>query len=723
MQAICVMFLLWLSLLCPALAQDSAVKQLTASQLQTITRLNGNWDFINPEGQHQKLNVPGAWEKNYDRPFLPHYGQGVYQLRLKLPPEAIGEYFKVYTALVGGESFKFYVDGKLLGYNGFKPNSTSRVTQFSPFIIDKPEMTLRFEIQNTKLHNSGLIRPVLFGKVLLIDKNELQFKMVFNLIIGVFLFLGVFHLLLYAGFRQEKALLWFALLCLSLGCFGEFYQVRNLEYFFGDMPIDVSARLVRLALFSLVPTFLWYSHSIAPPHPTRRYLSLSFVKNISWLNLAFILTLLLPTSSFTPFMALWSLSMTLCLIYNIYRLLGYRGQRKAYSFLFSGLLFSLALIHDFLNGVGILHTGNVSRYSMLLFCLLQAGFLAWRMQQAHQQSLTLQAELREVNHNLEGLVSQRTQEVRSKNDELQQLVAFKDEMTRMMVHDLKAPLSTLMNLPARQIAMSEPGRKSFEAASQRMFALVENMLHIKHNDKAEWKLNLTRQPLESLTAQVLLSLANWAQSKKITIHNQVDASHELLIDKILFERLLLNLLDNAIKQTPIGGSITLRTRQAGESLDYLISDTGPGIPPAQLEQVFEQHQSFAQGETPRSSGLGLYFCRQVANAHGGKISLTNLAGGGLQVTLSLPALADAGTQLTATDWNPSQLALIGPVAERLRQLEVFEIGRIQTIIKHLRALDDARIQAWLLDLDAAIRDVNEKTYAELIAQIPSSARC
>ena len=105
---------------------------------------------------------------------------------------------------------------------------------------------------------------------------------------------------------------------------------------------------------------------------------------------------------------------------------------------------------------------------LLLFCLVQAIFLSWRMQHNYQQALSLQNELTEVNENLDSLVSERTQEIQAKNEELHKLVRFKDEMTQMMVHDLKTPLSTLLNLPSQQTILSPEARNSFEVASKRM---------------------------------------------------------------------------------------------------------------------------------------------------------------------------------------------------------------------------------------------------------------
>lgn len=256
----------------PVWAEDIPLRVLTPADIQRPVALKGPWALRGPEGQSWQTQVPGRWEQHYSKRQLSHFGTGVYRLRLQFPPAAQGQYFKLYTSLVGADRLRCYANDQLVAQNGFVSDSSSRVLQFAPFRVEQPQITLRCEVRNHSLYASGLIRPVLVGPALQIEKLQFTSKMVFNLIIGVFLFLGVFYLLLYAGNRQDKTLLAFALLCLSLGLFGEFYHVCNLEYLWGDIPVDVSARLTRLALFGIVPSFFWYAFWAAPRSGGSRYL-------------------------------------------------------------------------------------------------------------------------------------------------------------------------------------------------------------------------------------------------------------------------------------------------------------------------------------------------------------------------------------------------------------------------------------------------------------------
>lgn len=715
-------FALCLGWVVPVFAANSAleppVRHLQASELEQVISLDGQWQLQGPDGKVFLAAVPGPWERYYQPRLLTRMGQGVYRLHLQLPPEAQGQFFKLHSNLVGGEHFSCEVNGQMAGRNGLQPGTTSRVVQFFPFQATAPLLQISCQVQNTRLHNSGLIRSVYFGPAHLIEQLQLQGKMLGNLNIGVYLFLAMFHLVLFLGYRQDRALLWFAWLCLTLGLFGEFYHARNLEYFGLTIPVEVSAIATRLPLFMMLPAFFLYVKAMAP-HPNKvSYLSPRFINGLLWFNLFFSLTVFAPTQWYTPSTLIWFVSMALAMCYNAWALRKFLPYRDSYLYLISNLLFSLAFVHDLLNGLGIFPNENISRYSMLLFCLAQAVFLSWRMQANYQRALRLQGELEEVNHNLDHLVSERTAEVQVQNEELQRLVKFKDEMTRMVVHDLKAPLQNLLQLPAPQQELDPQQRQSFQAAGQRLVLLVENMLTAQ---PAPVGLQVVTAPLalKPLVEQVMLSVQNWARGKKIQLQQQIGVDLWVQVDQHLLERVLLNLLDNALKQTPIGGEICFGAELRDNTVWFWLDDTGAGIPEPMRAQAFEQHQSFATGKAPRSSGLGLYFCRQVLLAHQGSIELLPLPVG-TRVLMSLPLAAQGAAE---ADWRAEELLQLTPLLAALRQLEVYEVSDIQQLLQGLQSTAGSRLQRWLEALQQAVYHVDEETYVQILDQVPTAADC
>ncbi len=709
---------LCLGVLNPAEAVEIPVKPIRSEDLNQLISLNGNWKLKGPDGKERLATVPGPWERYYQPKLITRRGQGRYEIELKLPAETQGQYFKIFSNLVGGEHVSCQINGQKIARNGFRPQSTSRVMQYFPFKVDNLNLRLKCDITNFKLYNSGLIRPVYFGRAELIDQLQLREKMQTNLNIGIFLFLALFHILLYLGYRQEKGLFWFAMLALSLGLFGEFYHARNIEFFITEVPVEWSSFLTRLALFSVMPMFFLYVYALAPLRDQVAYLKPWFIKLVLGINLIFILSILLPIQIYAPFILLWMIVNMLYTSYNVWKLRAFLPYRETYLYAGSNLLFSVGMIMDNLSGLGVLPLEFVSRYMLLLFCLLQAVFLSRRMQQNYQQAVSLQHELTEVNQNLEQLVSSRTHEVQTQNEELKKLVSFKDEMTRMIVHDLKVPLNTLINLPAQQIELSEDRRQSFKSASKRILSLVENILQVKQTDQPGLRLALRSLPLQRLTNEVLITVSHWAQSKKIRLMNEMTPHIFVQADIALFERVMLNLCDNAIKQTPIGGEVRIGASQSDEFVQIWCDDTGPGLSPEVLAKAFDQHESFAQGATPRSSGLGLYFCRQVIEAHGGKISLENRVPTGARVLIQMPLNTPVTSNL-ATHETQQLLSVL----QALKQFEVFEVSDIQNLLEPLRKDPGPSLKIWLERFDKVVFEVNEEAYAELLNEVTALANC
>jgi len=150
--------------------------------------------------------------------------------------------------------------------------------------------------------------------------------------------------------------------------------------------------------------------------------------------------------------------------------------------------------------------------------------------------------------------------------------------------------------------------------------------------------------LKEVISECIQELLPSATTKRVTIRTTIDASAAKVIgEPSSLSRLLLNLLDNAIRFSPEGGVIELFVERAGTQTDIRIKDNGPGISAERQEQVFENFwQGGKPGKVQAGVGMGLYLCRQIARALGGEISCNSTAGNGatFTVTLQSPELTD-----------------------------------------------------------------------------------
>lgn len=705
MPRFCVVVLIFvLLLLAGAQAQTLAPLRLSEQQLESGLTLEGRWDFQGPRGLHTQIEVPGAWERVYRRR-LPVFGTATYRRTVRVPEALRGKSLQFYMEMFAGSSLRIYANDVLVGYNGAYVGSESRVPHFIPFEVTQQDIEIKVVVSNFKLQWGGLVRPLWLGRSAVITQLAYRRSINFNVIFGIFVFLCFFHLVLFVFYRHDKATFWFCLICLSASVYMEFFALHNLEHLVGDIPLEWSIKGVRLGLYSIIPCVLWYGHALAPEYFSRRML-----RGVSLLCGLLALTVVLPARWHTSLINVWFLMAMGAFLYNFYLVIRLSTHRKLHFYVYSSLLFSLVTLNDIFNALGWIETGYYARFGVLAFCLTQSGFLAWRLQNNYRQALQFQQELSAVNQGLESLVEARTQEVNQKNEQLNQLLNFKEEMVEMLVHDIKTPLNVLLELPEDS---------SHQQASQRVKNLLEQIVRLNKNEQADLPLQLDRHNLNTLVNRVFQVLQSWALNQKIQLTNLLPTDVWLEVDGLLLERVLQNILDNALKHSPRGSEVRVTGHASGAQFILEIIDDGPGIPEAVRQHALEKYQSFAQGDVPRSSGLGLYFCQQVVLAHGGDIQLLSGPQGGARVRLTLPLSPVLSAQHFA--FESQQLQALQPYVKRLQALKSYHISELKPILQDLTQFEDPQIQAWLAALKVSIEDVNETDYRKLIDQVSPPA--
>jgi signal transduction histidine kinase len=228
------------------------------------------------------------------------------------------------------------------------------------------------------------------------------------------------------------------------------------------------------------------------------------------------------------------------------------------------------------------------------------------------------------------------------------LARMRDDLTYAMVHDLRNPLTVISGsliLLEKDISdmLSPTQSQLWEIAcnsTESMLQLVSAILDISRLESRQMPLEHTLISLPDLIAGVLDSQLPLAADKNLHLESDVLSTlPPAWADEGLIERVLKNLIGNAIKFTPAGGVIRVTASlDTAERSRLLISviDTGPGIPPDIQDQLF---QKFVTGHrTESGSGLGLTFCKMVMEAHGERIWVENTSERGttFTFTLSLP---------------------------------------------------------------------------------------
>jgi two-component system, NtrC family, sensor histidine kinase KinB len=263
----------------------------------------------------------------------------------------------------------------------------------------------------------------------------------------------------------------------------------------------------------------------------------------------------------------------------------------------------------------------------------------------------------------------------SKERELNQL---RDDYTGMLVHDLRAPLTAIMNgimMVKRGLGgpISDQQQELLGIAhqgSQTMLEMINTLLDIAKMEQGSMSLNLEPLAPYALVDETLDRLRVSATNQSLRLEQQLAVGLPLLeADREKIVRVLQNLLDNAIKFSPmratvvLGGSYVQLANKApvrppdplflpiglpelpdGEWLVFWVRDQGPGIPSQYHERIFEQFGQVS-GHKVRGTGLGLTFCKLAAEAHGGKIWLESTEGRGSTFAIALPVSQDLRTKI------------------------------------------------------------------------------
>jgi two-component system, sensor histidine kinase and response regulator len=223
--------------------------------------------------------------------------------------------------------------------------------------------------------------------------------------------------------------------------------------------------------------------------------------------------------------------------------------------------------------------------------------------------------------------------IKQQYDALKATLQLREDMSNMVVHDLRNPTAIIL-LSAQMLLLNNFNGKELEriqmieTSARTLNSLINDLLLMAKMEAGKLLLNSTDVDVNALAAVVLSDFQEIARSKRLRLESQIPATNRWIsADLNLLHRLMDNLLSNAVKFSPSGSHVTLRIEYPPESapdnpfpqVRIQVADVGPGVKEEQREQIFRKYEIGATINGVTQIGLGLTFCKIVAEAHGGRI--------------------------------------------------------------------------------------------------------
>jgi signal transduction histidine kinase len=218
----------------------------------------------------------------------------------------------------------------------------------------------------------------------------------------------------------------------------------------------------------------------------------------------------------------------------------------------------------------------------------------------------------------------------------------RDDQLAHLVHDLKNPLSTIaLEFELMDAKLSIEGPVEVSAAIARIRRNVRFLDRLVYElmdacTLSNGRFALRRSPCElrALVIETVDRTVPSADQHRVTV--DVTDPAEVMADELRIERVLANLLDNALKYTPSSGGIAIRMSADDRSAHVSVCDSGPGIAPEEIELLFQPYRRAATSRARPGTGLGLYVSKQIIEAHGGTIGVESVRGMGARFHFALP---------------------------------------------------------------------------------------
>ncbi|GAB3924112.1 ATP-binding protein [Larkinella terrae] len=598
------------------------------------------------------ISVPGDWHSYTGSSILfpQDLGHCTYGVRIILPESG-----KIWSLRIPAirTAYKLYVNGQLVTQTGqlatdrsAKPGTDSKVVSFA---VPGKEAFVLVQVANYHFAYGGIWKTLQFGNPTTILLSQERTLLLSAFMIGALLITGVYHFVLYALRRKDRAPLLFGILCLTAG-FRELFNSGSLFFLiFPDANWFVASKALYCAFPVGIVGITLYLEYLFPD-----LFSKVVRKSILALNIAFFaLVLLTPATVYSAWGTLISpLAILECGYFFWISFRANQLKKHGGFILFCDMiLLTLCVINDTLYQAGVIHTYYLLSVAVMVFTLCQSLLLAIRFSMAFTRSEALTVELQTANNAIEQMAIRRQEAERRKLVE-----EVKNRFFANITHEFRTPL-TLIITPIEQLLQTAGNETKTDSSvlrntmvtihrnARQLLQLINQLLDLSKLEAGSLKVRESQGDVATFIGDLVDSFRITAETKGVELTYQSErVPEQLAFDDDKWGKISYNLISNALKYTAAGGSVKVKLEASplpaeGQlTLRLSVSDTGTGIPQEHIPHIFDRFYQVDDSRTRSfgGTGIGLALVKELTDLLKGKIRVESELGKGTNVIVECP---------------------------------------------------------------------------------------
>lgn len=316
------------------------------------------------------------------------------------------------------------------------------------------------------------------------------------------------------------------------------------------------------------------------------------------------------------------------------------------------------------------------------------------------------------------------EELQLSSVEYEKVISGIRKMNRSVIHDLKSPLNIILH-NAEIVNPTERNVIEIKKAAHEMLGLIMNILDIEKSGNSGMNLNYEDFDLSGLITSLVSGYKTILNAASVEISTSVPSPCYIHSDKIVTERILENLLSNAVRYTPPFGKIEISATEVNNQIRIEVKDNGTGMHSLLPEKVFDEfiHDSSKAFVYSNPTGIGLSFCKMAVEAQGGKIGIITKEGEGTRVWFLLgksrlssgkPLNTKSGFSSPYSLIEENEINLIREKLDLLKRTEIHEVSSILKILNDNVFLQNPGITNWRTTLETAVFTQDVELYKKMI---------